>query len=275
MQHIELSAAERTRGAFAPSTLDKALEALRVDGYICLPSVVGTDHIDALNEKMQADICAVEEAVGIEDNYQGVRPPPFHPYLFADIVFNPFAVALSHALLGSGCTCSTYGANTAFAGSKPQRVHADATQLWPDLDKALPCHALVVNIPLVDVDQTNGATIAWPGSHSDTRLAEGNRFPTEAMCAAWARGSERICTRRGDLVVRDLRVWHGGMPNETPIHRPMLAMVHHARWWNGGSVEFEMGTESFLEHPVLNVQAVFVDHPVDYLHQGHSRPRKK
>lgn len=275
MQHIELGAAERTGGTMTAPTLDKALEALRADGYVCLPGVVSTDHIDALNEKMQADICAVEKAVGIDDNYQGVRPPPFHPYLFNDIVFNPFAVAISRALFGDGCTCSTYGANTAFAGSKPQRVHVDATQLWAGLDEAPPCHALVVNIPLVDVDESNGATIAWPGTHLDTRLGAGDRFPTEAMCAAWPRGSERICSRRGDLIVRDLRAWHGGMPNETSVHRPMLAMVHHARWWIGGAVEFERGTEAFLEHPILKVNAVFVDKPVDYLHQGHSRPQGK
>jgi len=275
MQHIELSASERRNNTFSEQTLAAALKAFEEDGYVCLPSVISTDHIDALNEKMQADILLVEKERGIDDNYQGVRPPPFHPYLYEDILFNPFALALSSQLFGDGNTLTTYGANTAFAGSKPQRVHADATQLWGDLDQAPPCHALVVNVSLVDVDEKNGATIAWPGTHFDTRLHAGNRFPSDEMCTTWPRGSERVCTRRGDLVLRDLRVWHGGMPNTTTTHRPMLAMVHHARWWNGGAVEFEKGSEEFLQHSQLKVEAVFVESPIDYLFQGHSRPDKK
>ena len=275
MQHIDISSGERRSNTLSEKTLNAALTAFRADGYVCMPDVIDTDHIDALNEKMQADIRTVEKERGISDNYQGVRPPPFHPHLYKDILFNPFALAISYALLGDGCKLSTYGANTAFAGSKPQRVHADATQLWADLEQAPPCHALVVNVTLVDVDEKNGATIAWPGTHLDTRLHAGERFPSDEMCASWPREPERVCTQRGDLVLRDLRVWHGGMPNKTKIHRPMLAMVHHARWWSGGAVEFEKGTEEFLAHPQLKVEAVFVDQPIDYLFQGHSRPVKK
>lgn len=275
MQHIELSTSERRTNTLSEKSLQAALDALQTDGYVCLSNAINTEHIDALNEKMQADIRSVEKERGIDDNYQGVRPPPFHPYLYKDILFNPFAIAVSHALFGDGCKLNTYGANTAFAGSKPQQVHADATQLWPDLKQATPCHALVVNVALVDVDETNGATIAWPGTHLDTRLYSGNRFPTDEMCATWPRAAGRVCTQRGDLVLRDLRVWHGGMPNKTKIHRPMLAMVHHTRWWNGGAVEFEKGAEEFLAHPQLKVEAIFVDKPIDYLFQGHSRPVKK
>jgi hypothetical protein len=136
MQHIELSTSERRNNAFSEQTLKAAIVAMQEDGYVCLPNVIHTDYVDALNEKMQADIRQVEKERGIDDNYQGVRPPPFHPYLYEDILFNPFAVSVSHALFGDDCTLSTYGANTAFAGSKPQRVHADATQLWSELDQA-------------------------------------------------------------------------------------------------------------------------------------------
>ncbi len=274
MQYIELTPTERQSGNLKEKSIKAAVDAFRTDGYVCLPAAVNTENVDALNDKMQADLRTVEKEQGISNDYRGVRPPPCHPHLYKDILFNSAALAISHAILGDGFTCSTYGANTAFAGSKPQRVHADATQLWADLSPAPPCHALVVNIALVDVDEKNGATIAWPGTHLDTRLHADKRFPSEKMCDAWERGDERVCTQRGDLVLRDLRVWHGGMPNSTDIHRPMLAMVHHCRWWSGGAVEFEKGCEDFLQHPLLDVKAVFVDPPVDYLHQGHSRSVK-
>ncbi len=256
--------------------MDAALKAFDEDGVVALLGIVSEESIEALGEKMLADIREYERGNEIGNNYQGLRPPPCHPYLFTDIVLNEVVIAVSHRILGHGLRQVTYGANTAFVGSKPQRVHTDSGQLWPNLPRSTPCSRLVVNIPLVDVDESNGATIYWPGTHHDTRLYGADRFPSDEMMAEWEteRPAERVTTRRGDVVLRDLRVWHGGMPNTTDVPRPMLAMVHQCGWLAGGGVEFEKGAEEFLEHPVLKTEAVFVDAPVDYMHQGHSRPRR-
>ena len=49
----------------------------------------------------------------------------------------------------------------------------------------------------------------------------------------------------------------------------------HSVAFGGGAVEFEAGTEAFLDNPALKVKAAFRPAAIDYLHQGHSRPQKK
>ena len=277
MQTVKISRKEIERGVMQPENLDAAINAVREDGVVLLPGVINIEHIERLGEKMLEDIQTVEKTQGIVNNWQGVRPPLFHPYLFKDIVFNEMAVAVSHRLMGDGIVIDACGANTAFWGNTQQGVHADAHQLWSTLDFVPPPHNIVINVVLVDVDESNGATKFWPGTHTDTRITAGNRRPTEEMIAEWEakRPAERMCTKKGDLVVRDMRVWHCGMPNHTDIPRPMLAIIYQSGWWQRSGFEAEKGSEDFFEHPILQNSAVFVDAPIDYLHQGHSRPLRK
>jgi hypothetical protein len=232
--------------------------------------------VDTLGARMLADLADYAELYEIDNNFQGVRPPPFHPFLFKEIVFNEPAITISRAILGAGATLTSYGANTAFVGSQTQHVHADAVP--PQPGPLGPCTLLVVNVPLVDMTEENGATIYWPGTHQDTRLHSGNRFPTEEMIAEWEakRPAERVLAQRGDLVLRDMRVWHGGMPNRTQTHRPMLALVHRYEKPERGTFEAEEGSEAFWSsHSLLQTSPLFVPKPIDYLRQGHSRPGKK
>ncbi|MBT3266677.1 hypothetical protein HN371_05950 [Candidatus Poribacteria bacterium] len=277
MEFVEIPPRDIETGAVDATCMDAALRAFEEDGVVALPGIVDTDHIDALADKMLDDIRVYAKTNEIGNNYQGLRPPPFHPFLFADIVLNEIVIAISHRILGDGVRQVTYGANTAFVGSKPQRVHTDSTQLWPSLKRPTPCARLVVNIPLVDVTEANGATVHWPGTHHDPRFYGSDRFPTDDMIAEreTVRPSERVLTRRGDVVLRDMRVWHGGMPNTSDTPRPMLAMVQQCGWLGSGGIEFEKGAEEFLDHPVLTTDAVFLDARIDYMHQGHSRPQRR
>jgi hypothetical protein len=70
------------------------------------------------------------------------------------------------------------------------------------------------------------------------------------------------------VLIRDIRLWHRGMPNHTETPRPMIAMIHWVSWWSAGGVAFPKGTESFFEHPELRTIARFVDGPIDYIHQS-------
>lgn len=129
------------------------------------------------------------------------------------------------------------------AGTVAQRqpVHSDA-------DFAHPRHAfaLVVNVPLVDMTVANGATEVWLGTHkhdddvdNTQEGAHGERASGRIRTAALeARRLRRPPLQppvpRGALVVRDLRLWHAGMPNtrtEPDAVRVMLAMIHFAPWY--------------------------------------------
>lgn len=276
MLSINITPTERGTGQLTSDKMATAVRAMAEDGVVALRQAIDVATVDALGAKMLADLARYEELYEIDNNFQGVRPPPFHPYLFSEIVFNEPAIAVSRAILGPDATLTSYAANTAFVGSQPQQVHADAVPAEPDPDG--PCRLLVVNVPLVDVTEENGATVYWPGTHRDGRLHSGNRFPTAEMIAEREakRPAERVLAQRGDLVMRDMRVWHGGMPNRTQTHRPMLALVHRHVKPEQGTFEAEEGSEDFWSsHPLLQSSPFFVPKPIDYLRQGHSRPGRK
>jgi ectoine hydroxylase-related dioxygenase (phytanoyl-CoA dioxygenase family) len=82
--------------------------------------------------------------------------------------------------------------------------------------------------------------------------------------------------KAGGVLIRDLRVWHAGMPNRTQIPRPMIAMIHWIGWWREDEkLTFPKGTESFFDHPDLRTNAVFVDGPIDYIRKPQAYDFKK
>ena len=276
MISIDITPEERKTGQLAAGKIATAVQAMDEDGVVALRHAIDVEPVDKLAERMLADLERYQAEYEIDNNFQGIRPPPFQPFLFPEIVFNEPAITISRAILGEGATLTSYGANTAFVGSQTQQVHADTVP--PQPGPYQPCTLLVVNVPLIDMTEENGATIYWPGTHKDTRLHSGNRFPTEEMLAEWQakRPAERVLAQRGDLVLRDLRLWHGGMPNRTSRHRPMLALVHRAGKPEQGTFEVEEGSEAFwASHPLLQTSPSFVARPINYLQQGHSRPARK
>lgn len=275
MQTIEVSRAEGATGKMKEASLKAAVEAISHDGVVLIPQVIDVGHIDALEEKMQTDLRQLNDERRFEGSWSGIRPPPFDPYLFKDIIYNEMAIAVTHRLMGDGVVLDSYGANVAFNGEKAQAIHTDTYQLWPHLEVTPPPHCIVVNVCLVDVDEINGGTKVWPGTQSDNRIVADSQNLTEEMVAEQEqrRPSEQICSKKGDLILRDMRVWHCGTPNMTDTPRIMLAMIHRPKWAIKWGFEAEKGTEGFFNHPVLGHTAVFLDYPIDYMHQGHSYPR--
>ena len=70
----------------------------------------------------------------------------------------------------------------------------------------------------------------------------------------------------GSLLIRDMRLWHCGMPNHTKIARPMIAMIHWPRWYRtDGKVRFVKEAEALLADQRLQTEAEFVEGPIDYI----------
>ena len=65
-------------------------------------------------------------------------PPPFAPFVFDDIVANPFAIQVSQAILGDSFFNGFYCGNTNCPGNQTQPLHRDTGHLWPDLEVAHP-----------------------------------------------------------------------------------------------------------------------------------------
>jgi ectoine hydroxylase-related dioxygenase (phytanoyl-CoA dioxygenase family) len=103
----------------------------------------------------------------------------------------------------------------------------------------------------------NGSTEIWLGTHDFTQAAQegahGDRASgriREALLEKRReeRGPSQPVVKKGSIVIRDLRLWHAGMPNKTDEARVMLAMIHFASWYRNGMVmEFGEDVRPIIE----------------------------
>ncbi|KAG0645668.1 Kanamycin biosynthesis J [Hyphodiscus hymeniophilus] len=249
---VFLTAEDRKNGAYDSANLQKALEGMHQDGLVVLKGVADVEHVDALNKFMTAeadDILEVKSKEPISAWNQGVPsnflqgPPVTKPeLLFNDIYFNPYVAQVVNALLGPRPIWNFLTANTAIAGSKGlrQRVHKDN-----GVDHPLCPYYIIANVPLIDFSPQNGSTEFWLGSHQNTTGAEQELRPLGHPLGPYdtfvkeqfveARRNVRppiqtvLC--RGDITLRDLRLYHAGMPNPGDDHRIMLALGYQASWY--------------------------------------------
>lgn len=271
---LDISPDEAAGGQMRPEHVEAAVEAVENDGFVVLNAVVDTEHLDILLARMLEDLPALvaREDAPFNWNSGNVQqdPPPFPPYLFEDVLLNKMVLAVTSAILGRGVKNTLYSGNTALPGDSRQPVHADIGHLWPRLEVAHPPAHLVVNIPLVDVSAENGSTEIWPGTHRDTTITAGKdiKVPGDALRRRRAEVPPlQPVIRRGGALIRDMRLWHAGMPNRTPNPRPMIALVHVPAWLaTEDSLRFPKGTEAFFQNSALRTCARFVEGRIDHIH---------
>ncbi len=274
MTEIDVSREEIATGTLSRAHCDAAVNAVLVDGFVVLKNVVDQDHLDVLHERMAQDLALLlaRDDAPFNWNVGNVQqdPPPFPPYLFRDILLNDQVIAVTSALLGQGVKSRFYSGNTAIPSGHRQPVHADCTHLWPRLSVAHPPAELVINIATIDTSPRNGSTEIWPGTHLDVSAVAGMdiKVPEKILTARRAvRPPIQPSVSKGGVLIRDIRLWHAGMPNHTDIPRPMIAMIHACGWLETGTpLRFPAGTEALFQHPVLHICAEFVGEPIDHIH---------
>ncbi|MBV7331066.1 phytanoyl-CoA dioxygenase family protein [Chloroflexi bacterium TSY] len=267
---ITITAQELAQEKLSHEHLAQAVNAVRMDGYVILSDVIDHEHVDVLRERMDADSqekIAVQKwgGAGQVVGHLQQGPPPFAPYIFRDIVANPFAIQVTHAILGDGLYNRFYNGNTNCPGSGTQPLHTDGPHLWPDMQIAHPAATLVVNVALMDVSEEDGATELWPGTHlipsNERRISpESEAKRREIAPPVYA------ITRKGSLLIRDVRLWHRGVPNRSDKVRHMIAMIHNRSWLQRpGSLLFNTGCEDAFPESPLDHNVEFTDKPLDYL----------
>jgi ectoine hydroxylase-related dioxygenase (phytanoyl-CoA dioxygenase family) len=284
MLSLKIGPEELLSGIMDPKHLAAATQAVREDGFVVLEDVVSLAHIAALRVRMIQDLETILARPDAPFNWNKGNvqqdPPPFPPYIFRDVLVNDMVVAVSRALLGPGVKLASYTGNTATPhGEQRQPVHPDVGQLWPDLPVATPAFSLVVNLPMVDMSPENGSTEIWPGTHLDTSMFAWNddlKVPAEHIEAR-----RKIVppiqptVKAGSAVIRDIRMWHAGMPNHTDQPRPMIGMILWMGYFDAGRIPFAKAAEPLLQHPDLTVSAHYVDGEIDYLHHNQAFDFKK
>ena len=243
---VKVSPQEVAAKSLTWQNLELATRAIHRDGLVVLEDVIEHSKLDALNQKMVEDALKLQSAGDASPyNYNKGNiqqdPPTTKQYFEPSIFLNPLATQVTSSILGPRPRLSFLSGNTALPptpDSPPQSqpIHSDA-----DIDHPNCPFALVVNVCLIDMTPENGSTEVWLGSHLNSgptaqegkhgERASGRIKETLLAERALERPPSQPTVKKGSIIVRDLRLWHGGKPNLTNAPRVMLAMIHFAPWY--------------------------------------------
>ena len=193
------------------------MRQFEVHGVVTLPTQLDADLVERLRSAFMP----------LLENYVASQPPnrgavrhqmylPFRapfddPGLWAD----PTVIAVVEALLGPDAECTYYGSDTPYPGAEHQPTHQDGAPLFPDWAPRPPPYCIAMNVPLVDVDETNGPFEWFDGAERP----EPDAVP------------HRVTGPAGTVLLRDTRVWHRGSPHDGTAPRPMLALLYTRSWY--------------------------------------------
>ncbi len=224
---MQLSADELKNGSLNPSTLTFAIQQIKMNGHVVFESVIPPDLISELrthfNQLLDHDV-ATKEANRGKNRYQ-MHLPFIKPFIHQQIVANPIVLSIIDEFLGENCICHYLGGNTPLPDAEYQTLHSDIHQLFPDSDVVSPVYCIVLDIPLVDFRQDNGAMEIWPGG---THLMP-NGIDIETVSKIMH--SEQVIMPTGSLLIRDARMWHRGTPNQSNTPRPNMALMYACHWF--------------------------------------------
>jgi ectoine hydroxylase-related dioxygenase (phytanoyl-CoA dioxygenase family) len=268
--HVDPSPAERRRGTLSGAHREQVLAAMQRDGVLVLDQIVDHSPLDFLKARMDRDsveLLAFCDSIGGNPRDRGhlqQGPPPMAPYVFPDYVANPLICDALHTILGDGAYCEFYNGNTNCPGSTHQQLHLDAMHAPSTDEVAALTSAVVVNVVPQDVDERNGAVELWPGTH---RIVVPTPVPDDEIATRRAMSAPvRGVIRKGDVLLRDSRLWHRGVPNPSREYRHMIAMVVvNAAKPRGRPIAFSRNCEALLASAPLQYHATFTDEPIDYL----------
>ncbi|KAK4864576.1 hypothetical protein LT330_009571 [Penicillium expansum] len=226
--------------------LEVAVRSLHQDGLVVIENVIPHDCLDRLNKKMIEDAYSLQSRKG--DSPFNYNPgniqqdaPPVREYFEPSIFLNPIAIQITSTALGprpkwTFCSGNTAMPPTAENPPTSQPVHSDA-----DFNHPIHPFAYVINVPLTTMTPDNGSTEVWLGTHTDAGLhvqeglhgerASGRIKLDELEKRRLDRPPCQPVVPKGSIVVRDLRLWHAGVGNQSKEPRVMLAMIHFAPWY--------------------------------------------
>ena len=246
---IHIPESTRQSGIATQDIIAEGAAFLHRDGIIVLENAIDTQNLDTLNSILSPEALEIAQNPNHHFNFgkhtsnMDQAPPPTASLMFKDVWCNPFAASILSAVLGPKPVVHYANGNTALRAGPNGRqpVHSDCEYLHP----AFFPFAYAINIALVDTSPQNGATEVWPGSHHVSTHAahvsgkdNEEQLPIQPALLDLRRQHSppiQACTKKGSLVIRDLRLWHAGMPNLTDEPRVMLAFVAQPSWWQGKS----------------------------------------
>jgi ectoine hydroxylase-related dioxygenase (phytanoyl-CoA dioxygenase family) len=235
---MKLTKAEIAAGRLSAKRLHEAVRAFRDTGLVTLEGAYTRERIEELRaayevelEKHLAQKGGLEALEGktFGRNHIGFFPPMLGTLAEEDVAAHPIACQIMDEVIGRDFHCSFFHTNSAYPGSGIQPIHRDTSLLFPgEPCGPVPAHILVVNVPLCDFTVENGSTEVWPGTHLtlDVLPEDGKDLETRAALCSSIRTNVKV----GSLILRDMRCFHRGMPNNSTQIRTMMAIVYQRVW---------------------------------------------
>jgi len=257
-QAITLSAEERGTGKFAPGNCDLAAAILACRGYVILRDALEPDFAAELARDMEdiyqdcrhtrADETGTSPDDAFKPQVSTRRRATFwyrksrwrifprlegamgNPRLLA----NPFVTPILDRLLGDTFRCRYVSSDTCLAGSILQSPHSDIDGDKVFINGIWKPRGFVVNVPVMECGLHNGPLEVWPGgSHMwDSNflkpfglvpnVQDGRNPPVERLAEFFP--SIKVVLHPGEILIRDLAMWHRGTPNPTDQPRTMLTI---------------------------------------------------
>jgi len=230
---------ERTSRTPTSTTLQLGLTEFHKNGIVILENAVEHSFLNHIRERMLQDLPRNLASPHVHYNHGKAHrnvsqtPPLLAHYMHENIWANRIAVSLIEHIIGPRPQLSFATSNIALPGGQGrQAVHSD--YYCEHLDFPV---FIEMCIFLDDVDRSNGSTEIWPGTHHG--YAKRDHTHTDM---GWIKKDvfsrrARICSPvqptipKGSVCVRDLRMWHAGMPNLTAAPRIMLGFIFSPAWF--------------------------------------------
>ena len=271
----EISEQERQSGRISPDTLASIIRDIQREGYAVVKNVVPRETCSFLNESILEDVarvrasgCVTQHEVNTAHGHLQLGIRRYAPYVKQELVANAVVECVVAGVLGRDAWLGFYSGNINCPGSASQPLHFDRPFSWKTPDDASrdgeswppPTTTLSCSVALQDITAANGATEIYPGTHSETEVAQwsSNRIGDRPdLIGKWA-PSLRMEIPAGGVCFRDPRMWHRGVPNEANKARAMIAVTYHAgrcKHWRGlylRNLEPEI-VKRCMEDPALRV----------------------
>lgn len=171
-------------------------------------------------------------------------PPTDTPeIMFDDIWANGSAIAAIEGIIGPSPSIVWAGGNTLLGSYDVARQNVHADSAW---NHGTFPHSFAINYFLCDVSEEYGSTEVWLGSHTDTTFndhldeevapEEGKRATRYGIRPELVEQRRKWAPpiyptiKKGSAIIRDMRLWHAGMPSKSTNFRMMMGFVY-VPWW--------------------------------------------
>ena len=218
-----------------PTEIERAASIFHRDGFVVITDALTAEQLAVAQSGANRVIAEQMAAIPLDDANRGFARYSFgsqlhHPE-WAQLVDVPTILPILEQIWGSSdYICSGAGGDYSTPGAKIQSLHSDVGDVFNDplgqvTIRDVPAPYIVVNYLMVEFKVVNGGTRFVPGTHrSRQRIPPLDEEPDRMK-------RSHLCAPAGTAVIRDVRCWHGGTPNDSDEIRPMIGVGYFAPWF--------------------------------------------